>query len=378
LDGRIIALMHAIMKPRYRLYRRHQGVFYLFDRESGRRSSLGTSDPHVATRLLHAKNEAQQNPQINRHIARAYLAAGDPEIVQRTWGVAMEALVRTKKSTNRHRWETAIRDPAFEDLCKVLVFQTQPEHLLRALEKGSVSTNVFLRRLQNFAVDVCWLPWPVNPKRQWPTVRYSEKRAIRLEEHQAILEREPNAERRAFYELCWHLGGSQGDIAHLMGEDVDWEQGIICYRRQKTKTVAMIHIGEELAAVLRGLPVLGPLFPYLRSVRSGDRATEFHQRCLALGIRGVTFHSYRYAWAERAKQCGYPERFAQEALGHNSQAVHRAYARSAQVILPSLEEYQRLAQAGCQSPPISNSSRSAQCAIAGNRVSRDTRPPSPA
>jgi hypothetical protein len=27
----------------------------------------------------------------------------------------------------------------------------------------------------------------------------------------------------------------------------------------------------------------------------------------------------------------YPERFAQEALGHNSKAVHRAYARKAQV-----------------------------------------------
>jgi integrase len=60
-----------------------------------------------------------------------------------------------------------------------------------------------------------------------------------------------------------------------------------------------------------------------------------------LGIAAVTLHSYRYAWAERAKQCGYPERFAQEALGHNSKAVHRAYARKAQVVLPPLEEYER-------------------------------------
>ena len=55
----------------------------------------------------------------------------------------------------------------------------------------------------------------------------------------------------------------------------------------------------------------------------------------------MTLHSYRYAWAERAKSCGYPERFAQEALGHNSKAVHRAYAKKAQVIVPSLEEYER-------------------------------------
>ena len=52
-------------------------------------------------------------------------------------------------------------------------------------------------------------------------------------------------------------------------------------------------------------------------------------------------HSYRYAWAERAKVVGYPERFAQLALGHNRKAVHRAYARNAQVTLPPLEDYEK-------------------------------------
>ena len=86
------------------------------------------------------------------------------------------------------------------------------------------------------------------------------------------------------------------------------------------------------------------LFPYLATVRSGDRATEFKQRCTGLGITGISLHSYRYAWAERAKVAGYPERFAQEALGHNSKAVHRAYAKNAQMKLPSLEEYERTSQ----------------------------------
>jgi integrase len=89
------------------------------------------------------------------------------------------------------------------------------------------------------------------------------------------------------------------------------------------------------------LPKTGPLFPYLATVRPGDRATEFKQRCARLGIEGVTLHSYRYAWAERAKTCGYPERFAQAALGQNSKAVHRAYARKAQVVIPTLEDYER-------------------------------------
>ena len=31
------------------------------------------------------------------------------------------------------------------------------------------------------------------------------------------------------YELCWHLGASQGDIADLKGEDVDWENSTVSF-----------------------------------------------------------------------------------------------------------------------------------------------------
>jgi integrase len=109
----------------------------------------------------------------------------------------------------------------------------------------------------------------------------------------------------------------------------------------KTGTIAIMRMDEDMEEILRDLPGNGPLFPYLRTVRAGDRATEFKQRCVGLGIKGVSLHSYRYAWAERAKTAGYPERFAQEALGHNSKAVHRAYSRKAKVELPSLGEYER-------------------------------------
>jgi hypothetical protein len=61
------------------------------------------------------------------------------------------------------------------------------------------------------------------------------------------------------------------------------------------------------------------------------------------GIKGVTLHSYRYAWAERAKTVGYPERFAREALAHNRKAVHRAYAKRALMKIPSLEDYEQRA-----------------------------------
>lgn len=116
-----------------------------------------------------------------------------------------------------------------------------------------------------------------------------------------LLDRDKNPERCNFYELCWHLGGSQSDLANLKAEDVDWPNRTIAYARQKTSSLAMIHFGEEIEAILRLLPVIGPLFPYLQKVRAGDRATEFKQRCVDMGIHGASLHSYRYAWAERAK-----------------------------------------------------------------------------
>jgi integrase len=333
--------MKEIMKPRYRIYRRQGGVFYLFDRHTGKRESLETADQAAAQRLLHAKNEAQQQPLINRQIARAYLAVGDPEITRRTWRNVLAEIIKLKHDATQQRWITAGKDHAFDLIRDLPIFETQADHFLRVLERGRVATNVFLRRVHNFALDMGWLPWPVLPKKQWPKVEYGAKRAITWEEHQRIVEREQNLERRSFYEMCWLLGGSQGDLASLSAEDIDWGSRVVSYRRQKTKTMALLHFGDEVATLLRQLPASGPLFPYLRSVRAADRATEFRQRCRGLGIKGVTLHSYRYTWAERAKQCGYPERFAQEALGHNSKAVHRAYARKAQVVLPPLEDYEK-------------------------------------
>jgi hypothetical protein len=71
------------------------------------------------------------------------------------------------------------------------------------MRAGSVATNVFLRRIHNFAVGMGWLPWPILAKKQWPKIRFKEKRAIRWDEHQAIIAKESNSERKAFYECCW-------------------------------------------------------------------------------------------------------------------------------------------------------------------------------
>jgi len=334
------------MKNRYRVFRRSWGTYYCEDLTTGEQTTLKTKDKDEAFRLVAAKNETEKAPAFSLHLARVYWRAGDPAAAKRTWQEVMDEIPKLKTGETRRRWETAVKDKSFDCIRDLVLLETQAEHFLKVLESGCVSTNVYLRRIHNFALDMDWLPWPVLPKKRWPAVHFKDKRAITWAEHEAIVARERNPERKAFYQLAWHLGAAQSDIAFLTADNIDRQNRVISFARKKTGTTAIMRYDEALAEMLNGLPLFGPLFPYLRTVRASDRATEFKERCKRLGIKGVTLHSYRYAWAERAKRAGHPERFAQEALGHNSKAVHRAYARHARVELPALGEFERQQLAG--------------------------------
>jgi integrase len=355
--------MSETMKQQFGLIRRPWGVFYLKNKTTGEQTSLKTKDKTEALRLLQAENGAVEQPHFNLALARVYINGADPKLGTRTWQEVMEHIVAKKTNETRRRWDVAIKDRNFDCIRRLPVAETRPEHFDRALEDGKVSTNVYLRRIHNHALGMEWLLKSVIPRLQWPKPVFGQKRAITADEHAAIVGRELDAERRNkgsrnsdqphyderrdFYELLWHTGAAQSDAACLMAEDVDWNQRTICYSRKKLKSrgtavkPALIRFGEDVVAILKRRPATGALFPYLRTVRPGDRATEFKQRCDGLGIKGVSLHSYRYAWAERALKCGYPERFAQQALGHNSKAVHHAYSKHAEVTVPSLDDWEK-------------------------------------
>ena len=152
--------------------------------------------------------------------------------------------------------------------------------------------------------------------------------------------KEKKAEWKLYLELLWETGAAQGDAAAMTAEDIDWQSRTITYFRMKTGSLAQFTISKALETVLSHLPTTGALFPKLSTFTANDRASRFRRRCQRAGVSGVTLHSYRYAWAERAKVVGMPERFAQAALGHNSKAIHRAYAKKAIIIAPSLEDYE--------------------------------------
>jgi integrase len=314
------------MKLRFKLFRRGP-VFYSEDAVTGKQISLRAKahegrggSAHLVAREKRNAPSARLEPSTGQ----TYLSAVDPAATTRTWQTVMDEYVRTKHGTTQARCRYAVKDVAFDSIKTLKLVETQPAHLPHVLEAGTVSTNVFLRRLHSFALGMNWLPWPVLSKKQWPAIRYEEKRAITAAEHAAFLSTEQNAERHAYYEMSWHLGGAQSDVAMLEAKDVDWSGRVVSFTRMKTKSVQIIQFGAELEALLRTLPTEGPLFPKLSLKHEGNRAADFTRVCRRAKVEGVSLHSYRYAWAERAKTAGYPERFAQVALGHASKAVHRA------------------------------------------------------
>jgi hypothetical protein len=236
-------------------------VYWIQDNETRKQETLRTKDRTEAERLLNAKNEAHRQPIINLQIARAYLMVGDPKAAQRTWREVMGEIVKLKHGETERRWLVAVKDKALEGIQNLPLLETRAEHFLRAMEKGKVSTNIYLRRIHNFALGMNWLPVPVIPKRMWPDFKFKDKRAITLDEHKAIVGREMNTERRAFYQLAWHIGASQSDIAFLEAENVDWQNQIISYERKKTGELAFIRFGKEVERILSDLPSTGPLFP---------------------------------------------------------------------------------------------------------------------
>jgi integrase len=167
-------------------------------------------------------------------------------------------------------------------------------------------------------------------------VATKEKRGITSDEHEAIIAAETNLERRQYYQMLWETEAAQSDAAVFSTQNIDWRTETFFYVRAKTGSVARLRIGSRFKTFLHELPKTGAFFPIISQQSDSDRAAEFARRCRILKITGISLHSYRYGWAERALANGYPERFAQAALGHKSRAVHQAYARKAAAICPSL------------------------------------------
>ena len=328
------------MKNKYTLFRRGP-VYYIQDSETGKQTSLRTKNEVEARSLLNARNEAQRQPILNLHLARAYLTASDPAFVERTWQGVMDQLQARGKESSREQYIAMFRLTAYDAMRHKKLMETTADDFLAVFKLNKPSVNHFLKRLHSFALSLGWIAIPIVAPYLWPKYVPKSRRGITLEEHQLLLAREKKAEWKLYLEMLWETGAAQTDAVNFKAEDIDWQTRTITYFRIKTGSMAQFTIGKALEKVLEQLPTTGVLFPRLSQFAANDRATRFRRRCQKAGVHGVTLHCYRYAWAERAKVVGMPERFAQAALGHNSKAIHRAYAKKAVIIAPSLEDYER-------------------------------------
>ena len=351
------------MLNKYRLFQRANGVFYWQDNESGKQGSLRTKDRKAAGKLLHAKNEAHRLPTLNLTMARAYLSAHDSKMNTRTWMAVMREMGTHGLPSSQERCARVFCSKAFDSIRSKPLVQTAAEDLLEIVHNNGNSVAHYLRRLHNLACDIGWLAWPILAKRVWPKIRSKHGRAVTAQEHAEIIASEKNPEKRAYYELLYETGAAQSDAAELTAENINWEDGLLVYHRKKLgfeSEPARMSIGPKLRKLLESLPKSGDLFPTIKTAGANARSTEFSRRCRIAGVSGVSLHSYRYSWAQRAKACGYPQRFAQDALGHSSRAVHEAYAKGAFVIVPPLDEYESLAARKVIAMPLRISLNEAQ------------------
>ena len=328
------------MKMKYTLFRRGD-VYYSQDSTTGKQTSLRTKDETEARSLLNARNEAQRQPVLNLHLARAYLTASDPAFVERTWQIVMHQLQARGRASSRERFATAFKSPALNSLRHKKLLETTADDFFAVFKDAKPSTICFLKRLHHLALSAGWIALPIVAPNLWPKYKPKDRRGITLDEHQNLLAQEKKAEWKLFLELLWETGAAQSDAVNFKAEDIDWQSRTLAYFRQKTGTLAQFTISRKLETVLSHLPTTGVLFPNLSTHPANHRANVFRYHCRRAGVSGVSLHCYRYAWAERAKMVGMPERFAQAALGHGSKAIHRAYAKKAQIIVPSLEDYEQ-------------------------------------
>jgi len=329
------------------MFRRAGGNFYTRDKITGQSESLGTSDRVQARQLLAARNQAVSQPQLNRTMAKAYLSAKSPDLLTRTWADVMEHYSVSGVQSTRDRKAVAFRSRPFALLRGVTLMDTEAGHLLAVLEheRAGNSTHHYLRRLHNYALHLGWLLMPVMAEAAWPEVRKKKFTAITEQEHRRIVSREPISERKLYYEMLWETGGSQSDIAALHWSQIDLSTETIRFRRRKlagkvSGGESLLRIGPCLRKLLNQLPQSGYHFPTMHASDSKNRSSEFCRRCKMLGIVGRSLHSYRYAWAQRARAAGMPEREAMNHLGHESRAIHAAYAGGAQVAVLPLEFYE--------------------------------------
>lgn len=292
------------MRDTFRMFER-SGIYYAQHNETGKQKSLRTKNKAEAIQKMNVLNSPARLAQFQYSLGIELIRKADPDAETRTWKVVFDECCSRGRESTRERWERIRKAASFNELLNLNLVETKPEDFHRVLSSGGSSINHYLRRLHNHALQMGWLHRPILPPKLWPKIEKKSRRSIRAEEHETIIGAEKNNERRLYYKFLWVTGAAQTDAAHLTADNIDWKSKLLAFKRMKTGSDVRLKIGAKIMAILKHLPKSGFLFPKISKTTNKARAAEFRRRCRLLGIKGVSLHSYRYAWAERAATSGY-------------------------------------------------------------------------
>lgn len=157
--------------------------YYAEEAQTGKQTSLHTSDKLEALRLLAAKNEAANGKSLALAVGHAYLNVIDPVLMTRTWAAVVKLMVQRGGESTQARTRRA-----FDLIRNKTIHETTSSDFLKVLENHRPSTNHHLKLLQGMAMNLGWLPGRmILPKQCWPKIAVKSKRAITWEEHQRIV-----------------------------------------------------------------------------------------------------------------------------------------------------------------------------------------------
>ena len=150
------------MKERFKMFRRKGGMFYARDTVTLGKQSLGTTDRVEASRLLAAKNQAVEQPSLNKGMAKVYLSAASPEFASRTWTDVMEKYVTSGAESSKDRKERAFRSRPYVGLHKLKLIDTAAEHFFAVLDTRRPATRPIIT-CAACTISLCILAgcWPL-------------------------------------------------------------------------------------------------------------------------------------------------------------------------------------------------------------------------
>lgn len=148
--------------------------------------------------------------------------------------------------------------------------------------------------------------------------------------HAALLKQQPDPFDRLLMCLLLDHGLRVGEVASLTAADFDLASGVLTFYRSKVDKTQRHNLTTDTLsaalAALSGNTCVTTLFGGIRTMqRTVGRLGE------AVGLKGLSPHDCRHAWATFATRAGTPTKALQDAGGWSSPAMPLRYAESAEI-----------------------------------------------